>query len=210
MTSKITSQVTDHPFRFNDEDDPSFVTGGLFESQLDEGCRIYGIDCVYISQKQAQSDDIFGEHLGNKLENGIPIRLICDQMEEDFQNEDTALHSKFGFQLNMTEAVFHASISYFEDHDITISESDIIYYKKVEKAFEIMKVTRQDQFKVRLDCDLYTFDNIEIDEFTIDEPAITDLKHINDEEMDRTNQPVLDQVVDEGVKTGRSDGIYDV
>lgn len=195
------------PFRLNDEDENRWEIS-LFTSQLDEICDLFGARTYYIKQEQKNFDEIFGESSNKALKDATEIHLWCDQFDEDFDNEDTALHSKFGFSLNITEATFYASSNYFNEHGITPRESDLIFYKKANKLFEISKITPQDGFKIRLDCDLYTYDNIDVDESSVFEPEILNLEDINDIEVTKIIEPVQQQVADEGTEGTRKNRLF--
>lgn len=198
-----------YEFRLNNEDYAEFNEKGLFNQQLDEGCDLFGADCSYITQDQRVPDDIFGEYLGKILKDSRQINLLCDQFEQDFQSEDGALFSKFGPQLNFSEATFWCSEDYLTEHGITPQVSDLIYYKKINTTFEILKITNQDRFKIKFDCNLYEYDNIKIDPDTITDQPILDLTNINDTEVTKIIQPIKDQVTSEAIKTGnRTNNLY--
>ena len=196
------------PFRFNKEASFEFGKNGLWNQQLDESCELFGAEVVYIKTEHYQPDEVFGEYLGNVLRNGTTIFLLCDQFEDDFQNEDTALNSKFGFQLTFAEATFWASQNYFEKHGITPEQTDLVYYKNVDKIFEVNKTTLTNDFKIKLDCSLYDYDNISIDEATIDEPAVTELEFINDEELNKITTPQETQTTNDNIRSSRKNNLF--
>jgi len=199
------------PFSLN-QDTYEYDADGLFNQQLDEGIQLFGAKVAWITQEQRVPDNIFGEHLGKILKNSVDCQLICDQFEEDFQNEDTALHSKFGFTLNFTEATFFGSNSYMLDVGVKPQLSDLIYYKKLNLIFEVMKITEQDNFRLRFDCELYNYDNIKIDDLTIDIPEINALdntiENINDKEVTLIETPLKTQVTTEAIKSGRNNNLF--
>jgi len=200
---------TDKPFRFNNADYFEFDELGLFQSQLDEGTELFGVSVVYIKVDHEQPDEIFAEYLGEKMSEGTEIYLILDQIDEDFQTEDAMMHSKFGIQFNFGECTFWASKEYFQSYGITPQAGDLIYYKKIEKLFEISKTTEQHKFKVRLDCDLYNYDHIEIDEDMIDEEKIAALEDISDIEDERITTPQEVQIDAEDFSSDRTNKLYD-
>jgi len=203
--------LLNQPFKLN-QDTYEYDADGLFNNQMDEGIQLFGADIAWITQEQRVPDHIFGEHLGKILKNSVDCQLLCDQFETDFQNEDTALHSKFGFNLNFTEATFHGTNSYMVDVGVTPQVSDLIYYKKLKLIFEVLKITEQDNFKLRFDCELYNYDNIKIDELTIDIPEINALDdvldNINDKETELIDTPRKTQITTEAIKTGRNNNLF--
>ena len=199
---------TPKPYRFNNEDYAEFDEKGLFNSLMDEGTELYGVGVVYIEVKHDQPDEIFAEYFGEKMENGTQMYLILDQVDDDFQTEDAMMNSKFDIQFNFGECTFWATKSYFESYNIIPSAGDLIYYKKIEKLFEIAKITEQHKFKYRLDCELYSYDHIEIDEDAVDEELVNALEDINDVELEIITNPQKDQIETENISSERDNNLF--
>ena len=195
------------PFRFNDED---YIVSErqTWSDQLDETGLLYGPELKYIDLTHAQPDYIFGEYLANTIERGIPLQLICEQIEDDFYPEESGLFSKFGYTPQLDEAIFYGSVNYFDYLNITPQEDDLIYYKKTKKIFEITKVTLLDDWKYKIDSKLYNYDHMEVSDDVTDQP-ILNLEDINDEEVIKIIEPITDQnETDDVVDDSVDDGLY--
>lgn len=197
-----------YPFFMNNEtgfENERKTISGL----MDEGVYLHGAECVYYDMTLAQPDEVFGEYLGKKFSLGTPIRLLIDQIEDDFFPEDGFMHAKFGMEFQMGEATFRATIDYFKQHGLNPKPQDVILYKKVHKLFEITHITLINDFNYQIDAVLYNYDHVEIDD-TVQEADLITLKDINDEEVTKIIEPMEAQedsenVIDEGL----GDGLFD-
>lgn len=199
---------TDYPHFFNNE------TGfedekKTFSDIMDEAIWLHGAECLYITQTLDQPEPILGEFLGKKLEDGIPIRLWPEEIEEDFYPEDAGMFAKFGYTPEIGSATWWATCNYFEFFNIVPKENDLIFYKKTTKLFEIRKVTLIDGFKLKIHSGLYNYDHIELSDDITDTDLLT-LKDLDDLDFQQGNEEIqaaedAGNVIDET----KSDGIFD-
>lgn len=197
---------TDYPWFFNNE------TGfenekKTFSNIMDEAIWLHGAEIIWISQTLGFEEPIMGDFLGKKIEEGVPIRLWPEEIEEDFYNEDGALFTKFGITPEIGSATWWATCNYMDFFNIAPKEQDLIYYKKTTKLFEVRKVTLVDGFKLKIHSGLYNYDHTELSDDITDTDLLTlktldDLdKQLGNEEIqaieDRDN--VLDEAVDDGI-----------
>lgn len=187
----------DYPFFFNDplgfENEKQ-----TFSDLNDEATYLHGNECLYISTSLNAIDNVFGEFMGKRIEDGIPIRLHIEQMESDFYDESSGLYEKFGFLPNVGEATFNATINYFNEHGINPKPQDLIVYSKVDKMFEVTKVTKLDGFKFELKAVLYDHDHREVADDVTDE-HITALETLDDKDKANYNDPIDQQERDENI-----------
>lgn len=200
----------DYPFLMNDEFDFEHEKK-TWNNIMDEGTYLYGAECLWIRQELNVPDNMFGDFLGKLIKEGVPIRLIIDQIEEDFYPESSLMYSKFGIEPNIGSATFHASVNYFENFAIEPRPQDLIFYKKVNKIFEVTHVTLLDGFKYQIDSVLYDYDHTKIDDGVTDEDILS-LETLDDKDKiqtgDKTNiaeqtqedtSPVLDVTDKDGI-----------
>jgi len=178
---------TNRPFFFNDEIGFENERNTINELN-DEGTYLYGAECIWIPVTLAQEEPIFGEYLNKTLEKGTPIRLIIDQFEDDFGAEDSGMYSKFGFNPNLGEATFHASIRYFNQFKVYPKEQDLVYYKKIKKLFEVRKVHTVNQYRYKIASVLYNFDHADISDKVTDTDFLS-LETISDKDETISNIP---------------------
>lgn len=194
-------------FAFNDIDTLN-LEKETFSNQLTEACLLFGVQLKYIDVTHAEPDYIFGEHLANTLERGVPLRLISENVEEDYYPEDGGLFSKFGYTTQLDVATFWGSTNYFEELGITPQEDDILYYEKTKKMFEITHVTLIDDFKYKIDTRLFNYSHEEVAD-DVTEPSILNLEDINDEEVTKINTPITNQNdEDDFIDEGDGDGLF--
>ena len=187
----------DYPFLFNDP--VSFENEKqTFSNLMDETVYLHGAECKYISISLNHIDNVFGEFNGKRIEDGIPIRLHVEQIDTDFYDESGGLYEKFGFLPNVGEATFNATINYFNEHGIDPKPQDLILYSKVNKMFEVTKVTELDGFKFELKAVLYDHDHREVADDVEDE-HITALETLDDKDKANYNDPIDQQERDENV-----------
>lgn len=199
---------TDYPHFLNNE------TGfenekKTFSDIMDEAVWLHGAELLYIVQTLNQPEPILGEHLGKRLEDGIPIRLWTEEIEEDFYVQDAGLFTKFGYTPEIGSATWWATCNYFEFFNIKPKEQDLIFYKKTSQLFEIRKVTLHDGFKLKIHSGLYNYDHTELADDVTDTDLIT-LKDLDDLDKSLGNEEIqaaedAESVIDETKK----DGLFD-
>ncbi len=198
-----------YPFRFNDSNVWE-IERETFMNQMDETCNLFGAECVYMPLTKEELDPFFGEYLAKRIERGTPLRLICDQIEDDFYDESSGMFSKFGYSPNLDVATFWGSMNYWDAHSIIPTEQDIIFYKKIDKMFEINKVTVIKGYQYRVDCKLFDYSHEEVADDVM-EASILDLENLGDREVEKITQPILDKVVEDDIldNSDLGDDLYD-
>lgn len=194
-------------FKFNDT---SILAAEkeYFSDQLDEACLLYGPVLKYIDITHAQPDYVFGEYLANTIEEGESLQLMCEQIDDEFYPEDSGIFGKFGYTPQLDTATFFGSTNYFEHLSIVPQEDDLIYYAKIDKIFEIVKVTLLDDYKYKIDSRLYNYDHMEVSDDVTDQP-ILDIEDINDDEVTKIVTPITTQIETEDIiDDDDSDGLY--
>ncbi len=200
---------TEYPFSFNHEEGWE-VERETFIAQQDEATMLFGANCVYLPVSKDEIDPFFGEYLAKRIERGTPIKLVVDNIEEDFYPEDSGMFSKFGYSPQLDVATFWATKNYWDFHSIVPTEDNLILYKKIDKLFEIHKVTLIHGYQYRVDCRLFNYTHEDVADDVI-EPAILDLETLADEEVEKITTPILEKVVADDIidDSDFGDDLYD-
>lgn len=199
---------TDHPFFLNDE---SGFQGEreTIQSIYDEANWLHGSECIYIPHEMSGLDEVFGEYLQKLIVEGIEVRMIVDEYEEDFFNEDNSMYSKFGFVPDVGTSTFHGSKNYLDHFNINPQVQDLIYYKKVKKLFEISHVQLLDDYRYKISATLYNYDHTKIDD-SVTNSDILSLDDLADQEQININDKIEEQVETEDIiDDDLNDGLFD-
>lgn len=195
------------PFFFNNESIHA-LEKQTFANIMDEAVFLHGSECIWIDQTLAQREDIFGEFLGKKINEGTPIRLVLDQVDTDLYPEDTMTHGRYGIELNIGEATWHATVQYFTDHGISPRPQDLIYYKKIAKMFEVTHIQLLDDYKYVVNSILYNYDHTPVDPAVTDED-ILDLPNLDDRDKAETGDRIATaETTDDVIDGSKTDGIF--
>jgi hypothetical protein len=204
----MTTKYDNKPFFFNDESIHA-IEKQTFANIMDEAVFLHGSECIWIKQTLGQREDIFGEFLGKKINEGIPIRLVLDQVDTDLYPEDTMSVGRYGLELNIGEATWHGSVQYFTDHGITPGQQDLIYYKKIAKLFEVTHIQLLDDYKYVVNSILYNYSHEPVASDVTDEDILS-LPDLDDKDKAATGDRIAQVEEDDNVlNTDESDGIFD-
>ena len=196
-----------NPFYFNNE--TSFENEKkTMANILEEGINLHGNEIIWIPQELAHADETFGEFLGKAIVEGTPMRLFLEQVDTDFYNEDAALYTKFGLNLNLGGSSWHGSAKYFFDNGITPKPQDLIYYKKTSKLFEVTHIQLQHDIWYKISAILYDYDGTKIDTNVTEEDILT-LDTILDKDQESNNDPIEEVDDDENIiDNTETDGLF--
>lgn len=156
----------------------------LVNSLTVESIKIHGYDMVYIPRTLVQEDDIFGEDVLSKFEEGNTIEMYIESVD-GFEGEGDFL-SKFGLEIRDTLSMV-VSKTRFETvmaHDSTITrprEGDLIYFPISKGLFEIKFVEHENPFyqqgklyTYKLSCELFKYSHEAIDTGYSDVDSVED------------------------------------
>ena len=197
-------------FSFNAFDSNNLNERITWANQLDEVSALFGANFIYLDVNLGNVDEIFGEHLQKVISSGTNINLWIEEFDQDTYPEDNGMYSKFGFVPNLDNITVYATPDYFVQHGITIQQQDLLYYVKTKKIWEINHITELDEYKIKLDLGLYSYDHTKIDTDTITETDILELENYAAEELTKISTPIETAVEDDEIlDTDNSDGLYD-
>lgn len=194
------------PFRFNENYDINEAgEANTYNNIFAESTHLHGSDVVYIERTLHGAEPIFGEYLASTLTKGTPMRLFLEETTAWGGAGD--MYSKFGLQVQDEATFYCPTITFLQaKYDEETKEfipfypkvSDLIYFVKGKKLFEIQHIENEAQpgffvFGNRnsyvMKCKVYTYDHVEVnqDEYNgiPDEiKAIDSVKTIADKEYD--------------------------
>jgi Virus neck protein len=167
------------PFRFNENSDLNEAgEANTYNNIFAEATHLHGFDVVYIERTFHGEEPIFGEYLAATLDKGTPMRLKLEETAAWGGSGD--MYSKFGLQVQ-DEATFYCPTITFSQakFDEETQEflpfypkvSDLIYFVKGKKLFEIMHIENEaapgfyvfgNRNSYVMKCKAYTFDHSDI------------------------------------------------
>ena len=137
-----------------------------------EAIKIHGQDMVYIPRTYVDIDQLFGEDVLSKFEEGNYIEMYIDSYD-GFEGEGDFI-AKFGLEIrdSITLIVSKQRFEQTMSHDSNITrprEGDLIYFPLSKSIFEIKFVEHENPFyqvgslyTYKLSCDLFRYSHEEI------------------------------------------------
>jgi hypothetical protein len=137
-----------------------------------EAIKIHGQDMVYIPRTYVDIDQLFGEDVLSKFEEGNYIEMYIDSYD-GFEGEGDFI-AKFGLEIrdSITLVVSKQRFEQTMSHDSNITrprEGDLIYFPLSKSIFEIKFVEHENPFyqvgnlyTYKLSCDLFRYSHEEI------------------------------------------------
>ena len=190
-------------FRLNKEE---ISTGerAVFVQQTNELIDLYGVDCVFYPLSHSEAD-VFGE-TNKSIEQGTDIRLLLEEIEEDFDSEDSAMFSNMGLMSAFGKATFSTTQEYLDHYEITPKVDDLILYKKRNKTFQITQLDKEKVY-IRITSIPYDYDSTKVSPNVLEQETL-DLEQIEDVSIVKINDKLQDVLDNDPAILEDQDGLF--
>jgi len=168
---------------------PSKLDQRLIEDLVVESIKIHGHDFVYMPRTIVKLDELFGEDVQSKVDDGLNIEMHIESVD-GFEGEGDFI-SKFGLEirdsvsLSVSKKRFAEVAAQIDSPAITRPrEGDLLYFPLTNGIFEIKHVEHENPFyqsgknyAYKLSCELFQYSQEEFDTgFTIIDKIDADLR----------------------------------
>jgi len=168
---------------------PSKVDQRLIEDLVVESIRIHGHDFVYMPRTIVNLDELFGEDVQSKFDDGLNIEMYIESVD-GFEGEGDFI-SKFGLEirdsvsLSVSKKRFGEVAAQIDSPAITRPrEGDLLYFPLTNGIFEIKHVEHENPFyqsgknyAYKISCELFQYSQEEFDTgFTVIDKIDADLR----------------------------------
>lgn len=141
----------------------------IIEDLTAESIKIHGHDFVYMPRTLVKEDELFGEDVQSKFNDGVDIEMYISNVD-GFEGDGDFI-SKFGLEIRdsvtlvVSKKRFLQEIGSLEDYSITNPrEGDLIYFPLTKGLFEIKFVEHENPFyqlnklyTYSLSCELFQY-----------------------------------------------------
>jgi len=168
---------------------PSKVDQRLIEDLVVESIKIHGHDFVYMPRTIVKLDELFGEDVQSKFDDGLNIEMYIESVD-GFEGEGDFI-SKFGLEirdsvsLSVSKKRFGEVAAQIDSPAITRPrEGDLLYFPLTNGIFEIKHVEHENPFyqsgknyAYKISCELFQYSQEEFDTgFTVIDKIDADLR----------------------------------
>ena len=168
---------------------PSKLDQRLIEDLVVESIKIHGHDFVYMPRTIVKLDELFGEDVQSKFDDGLNIEMHIESVD-GFEGEGDFI-SKFGLEirdsvsLSVSKKRFAEVAAQIDSPAITRPrEGDLLYFPLTNGIFEIKHVEHENPFyqsgknyAYKLSCELFQYSQEEFDTgFTVIDKIDADMR----------------------------------